>query len=158
MPLETPYLELPDLLETRLRGLPAGRRHITIDATGLGAPVVELIQNVRLPASLHPVVMTSGEAVGHLPHAATVPRQVLLENLRLLLETKALRLPQPLAGLPELLRELATLRTYKTAYPDDRAIALALAAWQARPNHATLEGRTPVPGSPGGERHPALPR
>ena len=152
LPLETPYFELPSLLETLLARLPAGRRHVTIDATGVGAPVVELLQRSRLGVSLHPIVMTAGEAIGHLPHATTVPRHVLVENLRLLFETTILKIPRPLEGLPELLKELRTLGPCKSSHPDDRAIALSLAAWQARPNPAHLEGQEPFPGTPGGDR------
>lgn len=77
--LETPYADLPYLVERYLRLLkPEFPAHLTVDASGVGAPVVELFRRARLEATLHPVVITGGESVGRLPHATTVPRDALL--------------------------------------------------------------------------------
>ena len=106
-PLEMPYVEIPVEVRRVIRGLREGvTKKLMVDATGVGAPVVELLKKADLGVELKPVVITGGETVGRLPHAETVPRRVLLENLRILLETRAVRLPAGLAGLGDLRREL----------------------------------------------------
>ena len=67
--------------------------------------------------------------MGQLPHAATVPRRALLESLRILMETRMLRLPEGLANREDLRRELLGLGRRGTRERDDMAFALALACW-----------------------------
>ena len=133
-PLETPYVEIPLEVRRVMQGLTAGiSKTLTVDATGVGAPVVELLKKADLGCRLKPVVITGGEAVGKLPHAETVPRRTLLENLRILLETRALRLPKGLAGLADLRRELLGLGRRGSRERDDMAFALALGCWRLAP-------------------------
>lgn len=133
-PLETPYVEIPVAVRRVMQGLTAGvTRTLTVDATGVGAPVVELLKKADLGAQLKPVVITGGEAVGKLPHAATVPRRALLENLRILMETRALRLPVGVANVEDLRRELLGLGRKGSRERDDMVFALALGCWGLAP-------------------------
>lgn len=146
--LETPYVELPRLLERYRQALKPGMKvHVTVDATGVGAAVVELLQRADLGVELHPVVITGGEAVGRLKHATTVPRTALLENMRVRLERRDFRIPAGLPRLKELREELAGLGE-DDGHPDDLAFALALALWQMKPGLAVGERGEILAGSP----------
>ncbi|QOY86785.1 hypothetical protein [Paludibaculum fermentans] len=140
LPLRTPYADIPAFLANYLERLDARTphyrpvKHLAVDATGVGMPVVEHLQRAGLPVRLEPIVITSGESVGQLAHAVSVPRSALLHNLRVQLETQALRIPAGLPNLPDLYTELGGLGDPKAATPDDMAFALALAAWSARPH------------------------
>ena len=133
-PLETPYVEIPAEVRRVIQGLAAGvSKTLTVDATGVGAPVVELLKKADLGARLKPVVITGGESVGQLPHATTVPRRTLLESLRILMETRMLRIPEGLENRDALRRELLGLGRRGTRERDDMAFALALACWGLAP-------------------------
>lgn len=153
LPLETPYAEIPGYLETYLQG-PArqGAVHLAVDATGVGVPVVELLERAHLPAQLHPIVITGGAAVGRLAHATTVPRGMLLHNVRVILETGGLRIPARLRLLRDLKRELQSLGDPKSQAPDDMAFALALALWSARPQPVVGEKADALPVHLGGPK------
>jgi hypothetical protein len=156
-PLKTPYKEVPRLVERVLAGYPkARRRELAVDATGVGLPVVEMLRESRLDVGLSPIALTSGQALGDVGHAKTVPRTVLLHNLRRVLETGALRIPANLEGLDELLDELVALGNARTSRRDDLAFALALALWAARPAPYVGERRELLPGTPGGDSEAAV--
>jgi len=75
-PLETPYREVPGLVARVLRGLPDRRRPtVLVDATGVGAPVMDMLRDAELAAQLTPVVITGGQNVGLMKGAETVPRR-----------------------------------------------------------------------------------
>lgn len=153
LPLETPYAELPGYLERYLGGLAKrGPVHLVVDATGVGLPVVELLQLAQLPAQLKPIVITGGESVGQLQHAASVPRSMLLQNLRVVLETGGLRIPSRLRLLRELKQELRALGDPRSRTPDDMAFALALAIWSARPQPIIGEKSVALPIHLGGPK------
>ena len=133
-PLETPYVEIPLEVARVIKGLDEGvSKTLTVDATGVGAPVVELLKRADFTARWKPIVITGGEAVGRLPHAETVPRRVLLESLRILLENRSLRFPKGLANWEDLRRELLGLGREGSRERDDMAFALALACWGQQP-------------------------
>ena len=133
-PLETPYAEVGQILDSLLRSLPGqAGKVVAVDATGAGDPVVAQLRAARLPATLRPVVITSGQSTGRLPHAASVPRRFLLENLRRMLEVGLFTVKPGMRGLEDLTRELTSLGAEGYRGHDDMAFALALAAWVARP-------------------------
>jgi hypothetical protein len=155
--LQTPYREVPRLVEEVLAAYPKARRkEVAVDATGVGLPVVEMLQEARLDACLTPITLTSGESLGNVGHAVTVPRRVLPHNLRRVLETGGLRIPVNLAGLDELMAELVALGNARTSKPDDLAFALAFALWAARPAPYVGERRELLPGTPGGDSEAAV--
>jgi hypothetical protein len=132
--LLTPYADVGQMLDRLLRDLPGqARKVVVVDATGVGDPVVQMLKAAGLEARLEPVVLTNGEREGHLPHAASVPRRALLENLRRMLEVEMFTMRPGLAGREELTRELTSLGAAGYRGHDDMAFALALAAWGARP-------------------------
>jgi hypothetical protein len=150
--LGTPYLDVVRRMARLLNepqtldgyqvepGHPA-RPHQTlvVDATGVGAPVVEALQVMDLEAGLTAITITGAGQ----PHAdafggTLVARRDLLSNLRLVMERGLLRVPEGLHERDGLTEEW--LRAADPAGPahDDRVVALALAVWQATRGLARL--------------------
>lgn len=151
-PLHYPYIDIPNAIARILPRLdPASYaaasapKTLSVDATGVGAPVVELLRRARLDARVMPLTITSGLE----PHSDHVPRTTLLSNLRILFETGLLRLSPGLPHAHQLSTELMSLSTITRARHDDLAFALALAAWPAGP---TLLASTP-PSTGSNRRH-----
>ena len=132
---------------------------LVVDATGVGAAVVDLLRQADLAPV--PIVIHGGDAVGRDGHGGyRVPKRDLVSVLQVLLQGRRLRVAE---GLPEaaiLTRELAAFRVKITASGhdsygagggdlewrerphDDIVLATALAAWYARwatPPRLTLD-------------------
>ncbi len=151
-PLRMPYREVAGVVERELSLYRTTERPcVAVDASGVGLPVVELLRESRLAADLVPIAITSGQAVGKLAHAATVPKHVLLHNMRRMFEMRELRIPAQLPGVSELMEELVALGVAGSAQHDDLAYALALALWAARPRPYVGERAELLPGTPGGD-------
>jgi hypothetical protein len=125
----------PDVVErvrrlTRSEAL-AGRCTVAMDATGLGAPVLDLLKRAGLGCTVDAVVITGGEREHCVNGVWHVPKADLVAGLRVMLEKKELRMEKRLAGSEALVKELAGFGT-RTGEHDDLAIALALACWRAR--------------------------
>jgi len=148
-PLRTPYREVPTLIARTLDLYPAkARKQLAVDATGVGLPLVEQLRDASLPLELTPIAITSGQSIGNLPHATTVPRNVLLHNLRRVFEMSGLRIPANLPGVDQLREELVALGNPSAGRHDDLAFALALALWIARPGSFVGECADILPGAP----------
>jgi len=136
--LGVPYLEIVRRME-RLpvppaTGHPYARdpeRTLVVDATGVGAPVVEALHAAHLPARIVAVTIT-GAGASHPDTfgGVLVPRRDLLSNLRMLMERALLRIAPPLARGP-FAEELLRVTDRSGNAHDDRVLAVALAAWQA---------------------------
>lgn len=114
----------------------SARPHCTlvVDATGVGAPVVELLRRAPHEARLMPVTVTSGAHPAPDPHGGwLVPRRDLLSRLVLAFESRLLRIPASLPLRKDILAELAHLSDSPSTRRDDLAFALALALWPALP-------------------------
>ncbi|QOY85610.1 hypothetical protein [Paludibaculum fermentans] len=151
--LGTPYITIVDRVCELLRdgdgnllgGWPVASGRITnpyktliVDASGVGAPVVELFQRANLQASLIALTIT-GSGAAHSNGAYegcgyTVPRRDLVTNLRLLLERGLLRIPTRVHDFDSIREEVLNLQDGSGPRHDDMAIALALAAWWAARN------------------------
>jgi hypothetical protein len=133
-PLHFPYLAIPQAIKSTFPSLDPTAHHaapapktLAIDATGVGAPVVEILHRAHLHATILPITITSGAE----PNGYNVPRATLLSNLRILLETGLLRFTPQVPHFDQLFKELQTLSAATRAQHDDLAFALALAAWPA---------------------------
>lgn len=140
VPLGTPY---PKIVE-RVKEIVTcnefhGRCTLTVDATGLGAPVVDMLRAARLGCELTPVVITGGErGAGN----GNVPKRNLMAGVQMLLESGQLKVGKLRDG-PQLMRELMDIRmsvggsghvrigAERAGQHDDLVIALALACWRA---------------------------
>lgn len=143
LPLGTPY---PDVVAhvARLVRLPAVRMvTLAVDATGVGAPVVDLLHAAGLPCPLYAITIHGGDTVSREGRHWRVPKRDLIASTQVLLQTNRLKIA---AGLPEartLVNELLHYRvkidstTAHDSYHaregahDDVLLATALALWLA---------------------------
>jgi hypothetical protein len=121
---------------------------VIADATGVGAPVVDLLRAARMGCDVTAVTITggareSGSAEG--PQAEVrVPKRDLIAGLQLLLESGELRIAARLRHAGTLVKELLDVRVKGdlrgrlrigadgSGEHDDLVIALALAVWRAK--------------------------
>lgn len=142
MPLGTPYTGVARrIVEV------AGRLHqncaIAVDATGLGAPVVDLLREAPMRAEVVPVVITGGEQVNSDGRIWHVPKRDLMSGLQMGLERGLLRIAKKLREAGRLGKELVDMRIGRSragrerwgaegaGEHDDLVMAVALACWLA---------------------------
>jgi hypothetical protein len=146
VPLGTPY---PAVVEgvrrlTAMNGM-AGQCSVVVDATGVGAPVVDLLKRARLGGGLIPVTITGGEREHESGGVCSVPKRDLIAGVEVLLDKGQLRIARGLRDAGSLVRELMDVRMTTRSGSvrlrfgadgcgehDDLVIALALACWGAR--------------------------
>jgi hypothetical protein len=139
--LGTPYQRLADItagvgLEFAQAGYPTV---VTIDATGIGAAVVELVRTLAPELHVVAVTISSGHTLTHsAPDQYVVGKHRLTECLQVALEQRGLDIPDS-DGARELRRQLErfTRRRTRTGYHrheaaeghDDLVLTLELAVW-----------------------------
>jgi hypothetical protein len=157
IPLGTPYTAVVERLREMMRHpLMSAGCHLTVDATGVGVPVVDMLRKARLPCGVTAVTITPGaQAHGH-GEWWYVPKRDLMSGLHLMLEHKELRIAKKLRESGALVRELLTVRMTQrpsgiprmgadgSGEHDDLVVALAMACWQAmRPQNGFGPVRLP---------------
>ena len=143
--LGTPYPDVVDRVrEVVRRPALAGRVTVAMDATGVGAPVLEMLRKAKLGCSIAPVIITGGERESHAGGLWHVPKRDLITGLQVMLEKRELGLPANLGATRMLTRELqdfqerttgrggASFGVWREGQHDDLVIAAALACWRAR--------------------------
>ena len=93
-------------------------RHSTlvVDATGVGAPVVDMLRRADLPCRLMPVTITGGEHDAPVQAGIHVPKRELLTGLQVLVQSRGLQIPRKLMLADALIREMVGM---KEASQDD---------------------------------------
>ena len=121
-----------------------GRCALLVDATGVGAPVVDLLRAAALECTLIAVTITGGEHAARGPDGWRVPKRDLVTGLQVVLEMGELRMPAGMAMGRELVGELMGMRVKVSAgghemygaegrgVHDDLVLALGLACWGRR--------------------------
>ncbi len=145
MPLGTPYPAVVERVREIVNHyLLGGRCPLAVDATGVGAPVVEMLRSARLGQNICAVTITGGGRAHSAGSGWNVPKQDLMSGLRVLLERGELRIARDLRGARMLMRELMDMQARErgdgrmrfgaegAGEHDDLVIALALACWKAR--------------------------
>ena len=116
-----------------------GKAQLVVDATGVGAPVVDLLRQ----AGLSPVaiMITGGDTVSQEPLVLRVPKRDLVSTLQILLQEGRLKVAESLPEASILVKELLTFQVKITASAhdvygswregahDDLVLAVALGAW-----------------------------
>ena len=156
VPLGTPYPGVVARVREIVKKL--GCCALTVDGTGVGAPVVDMLRQARLGCEIAAVTITGGERQRNTGASAwSVPKRDLLALVQVLLERDELRLAKGLRELGPLIRELTDVRSTTRASRrerlgadgcgehDDLVIALALACWRAR-RRQNGHGQAPLPG------------
>ena len=149
-PLHTPFLQVLARV-SRLAQHYAIQHHgsLIVDATGLGDPLVELIQAQRLPLNFVPVKITSGLQVTRSTAGHNVPKSILIARLEFLLEHGHLLIAAEASQSDLLRHELmhferklhpggrTTFAAGSTNH-DDLVMSLSLAGWWAWENRKSL--------------------
>ncbi len=116
---------------------------LVVDATGLGAPVVEMLKNAGLRVPVTAVTITGGEtAKGY--HA---PKRDLLAAIETLLEAGKLKIAARHPAAADLRKELETMGRDGKGKRDDLVLALALALWWARRRFPSEDTRVEMSGT-----------
>lgn len=141
--LGTPYPEIVVKLGGMLRAPALAGCVISLvaDATGVGAPVVDLLRAAKLPARLVPVLITGGDAVGREGGRFRVPKRDLVGAAKVLLQSGRLKFAE-LPETPTLVRELLNFQVkidpatahdsysaWREGVHDDMVLSVALAVW-----------------------------
>lgn len=141
-PLGTSYVQVVEDIVGRVAGLSFNRRTlVAVDATGVGAPVVDLLKG-RV-GDLYAVTITAGAAAGGVGRDLTVPKRDLINTTAVLLQQRRVRIASDLDDASVLVSELLGYRVnvsdagHQTYGPggsgdhDDLVVALSLALWVA---------------------------
>ena len=132
VPLGTPYKDVIGRLENITTRLAQhGLCIVVVDESGGGIPVVESMKR-ELDCRIVPLIITSGNTAS----GTTVPRNVLITKLQVMIEREELEIASGCRDIEALTRELAHLtldrKPANSEEFDDLAIALALAVWRAK--------------------------
>jgi hypothetical protein len=83
---------------------------LVVDATGVGAAVVDLFRRADLPGRMIAVTITGGDAVTRDGNTARVPKRDLASSVQVALQSGRLRIAQGLTLAPVLQSELLNFR------------------------------------------------
>ena len=139
-PLGTPYPRIISYIASLLaHDELRDRTSLVVDATGVGAPVVDmLVQSGLSPVA---VTITAGEAVTRDGAAYRVPKRDLASVLQVLLQCERLKIADAIPEARLLVQEMLAFRVKITANAqdtygawrggahDDLVLAVALACW-----------------------------
>ena len=145
MPLGTAYVGVVNRVSEIMRHPAlAQQNRLVVDATGVGAPVVEMLRAARPAFRVTAVTITSGEQAHGRGEEWHVPKKDLMAGLQVLLEDGQLKIHRKLRESAALVRELTDIRLSPRSggrvgmgadgygEHDDLALAVALACWRAR--------------------------
>ena len=136
----TPYPSIVRRLDHLVKKLPE-KPSMAVDATGVGRPVIDMIRDANLPASVYPITLTAGDAVTRDGMERRVPKRDVASTIAVLLQTGRLRIARGLKESETLLRELLNFRVkislsghdsyeaWREKEHDDLVLAVGLAAW-----------------------------
>ncbi|HUQ94672.1 MAG TPA: hypothetical protein VM120_23530 [Bryobacteraceae bacterium] len=157
IPLGTPYTAVVERVrEVATHPLLSGGCLLTVDATGVGVPVVDMLRGSRMPCGMTAVTITGREKAHGKGDSWHVPKRDLLNGLQVLIERKELRIAKRLRESRALVKELIGMRMNQrpsgvprfgadgSGEHDDLVLALALVCWQAmRPKNGFGGQRLP---------------
>ncbi len=146
-PLGTPYTEVCEQLRERFSQSPLRDSLVTVDLTGVGKPVFQLLRKARVGARLSPLLITAGHKAALDCGTWRVPKVELISTLQILLMTRRLKVAPELPEAQTLVEELMKFKMKVTVSDkeeslswrerpyDDLVLATAIAAWQAQRCH-----------------------
>ena len=117
---------------------------LVVDATGVGAPVVDLFKRARMSAKLEPIQITGGDSVTREHGLTRVPKRDLVSVTQVALQTGRLKIAADLPEAATLTRELESFQVkinldtahdsygaWREGAHDDLVLAVCLALWIA---------------------------
>lgn len=139
--LGTPFASVVDRVAAIIQS-PTLRENcaLVVDATGVGAPVVELLRASRLPCRLIPAQITGGLDEGSDGVYYRVPKRDLVTGLQILFDRWPLEIEPNAPAANALVQELVEFKARPSTSgamrfdgaQDDLTLALALAWWWMR--------------------------
>jgi hypothetical protein len=120
-----------------------GKPFLAIDATGVGAPVVDLFKRERINAELAPIQIVGGANVSSEFGMTRVPKRDLVSVIQVGLQNRTLKIAESLDLAETLSRELQNFTVkitdsandvygaWREGTHDDLVLAVALAVWKA---------------------------
>jgi hypothetical protein len=120
-----------------------GKTVLAIDATGVGAPVVDLFKREKINAELRPIQIVGGANVSEEFGMTRVPKRDLVSVVQVGLQNKTLKIAAGLELSETLSRELQNFTVkitdaandvygaWREGTHDDLVLAVALAVWKA---------------------------
>ncbi|MEZ5351348.1 MAG: hypothetical protein R2762_01830 [Bryobacteraceae bacterium] len=147
LPLGMPYPKIVAEIEALIQRLPDyGTRELIVDATGVGAAVVDLLREQlrNLPVPIVPVIFTGGDTARCENGVWRVPKKDLVHALLVTFQEDRLRMPESHELAGRLIGELKNMaikignqehvgyEAWRENEHDDMVFALAMAAWRAR--------------------------
>jgi hypothetical protein len=140
-PLKTSYTDITNDLVRLVQTSPLAWPVLTVDKTGVGTAVIDLLVKAQLAAWIRPVLITGGhQTAAGADGSLHVPKKELVSSLQVVLQSRRLLV----AAMPErelLIKELLAFRVKITAAAnetfeawrerdhDDMVLAVALAIW-----------------------------
>jgi hypothetical protein len=152
-PLRTSYPAIVADVVARLRSEPLclsrPQPWLAVDATGCGAPVIDLlraeVEAKTLRAQLEPVLITGGSTVTHERDVTHCPKRDLVSVVQVALQNERLKIASALPLADTLTKELQNFKVkislesghdsygeWREGQHDDLVLSLALALWIAR--------------------------
>ena len=122
---------------------PDGKPVLAIDATGVGAPVVDLFKREQINAILAPIQIVGGANVSEENGMTRVPKRDLVSVVQVGLQNRKLKIASGLNLAETLARELQNFTVkitdaandvygaWREGTHDDLVLAVALAVWKA---------------------------
>ena len=120
-----------------------GKPILAIDATGVGAPVVDLFKREKINAELVPILIVAGANVSEENGMTRVPKRDLVSVVQVGLQNRKLKIASGLNLAETLSRELQNFTVkitdaandvygaWRMGTHDDLVLAVALAVWKA---------------------------
>jgi hypothetical protein len=144
MALGTSYTAVCDHLVTLFDRPQLTDTMLAVDETGVGRPVVDLLDTSRIQADIRPITITGGHEVHPGERLGwKVPKKCLVSTMQVLLQGRRLTVANSLAFAPVLAEELRnfqvkitesaneTFGAWRDGQHDDLVLAIASAAWLA---------------------------
>lgn len=143
--LRTPYpaivLDTVKIMNSPEMQRGEGRPVLAVDATGVGAPVLDLFKREKMHASLKPIQITGGNEVTQENGVYRVPKRDLVSTVQVLLQNGRFKIAASLPEASTLRRELEnfqvkinnnahdTYGAWREGTHDDLVLAAALCLW-----------------------------
>jgi hypothetical protein len=156
LPLGTSYPEIVEKIKTAMDHPSVKPNLLAVDATGVGAPVVDLFN--RDGIHLIPIIIHGGDQITY-DKTLRVPKRDLVGILQVLLQTKRLKIAAGLPDVATLVEELSNFQVrisdvghdsygvWREGVHDDLVLAVAMACWVAEKNFLPRGLHSPRPRS-----------
>ena len=145
MPLDLCYVDVVERVGRLVRNIRMVTKcELVVDATGVGAPIIDMLRRAKMGCNLSAVTITGGDRQSQDASGWRVPKRDLVTGLQALFETGELQVARELEDSEKLLQELREMKVrvslgghesfeaWREGAHDDLVLAVALACWKGR--------------------------